>query len=343
MTKRHPNLVRFRGREESVLEVFKVHGRAYLAVELLSRRGAYRVFDRHAGPDGDYRVLHRIPYTRITRQKIETLRRLTGPTTNRNFPYIADFARQGHDLFVIMSWTWGTDLRDLLRSVRENQSPRPSVPEVVRLMRGLAHGVSHFHRRANVIHGDLSPANLIVTDGTKHLVLIDFGSAWPVEHTASKDGGHGATRLYAAPERIAGQDGGDFRSDVFSLSIIAYELLTLQIPFDGAGGLAATGESPGQFSSTLVPPSKLISPQPPVLPNSALAALDEYFRVGLALDPNGRFETGRQWLAAWDDLHNSLQKGTRLSRLEAKFVQGIEFLSRQFLGRSKPDAKRRLG
>ena len=98
-----------------------------------------------------------------------------------------------------MTWVWGTNLRELLRSVRSGELPRPSVPEVVRLARGLAHGLSHYHRRANVVHGDVSPANLIVTSATKNLVLVDFGSAWPVEQTATKESGDGFTLPYAAP------------------------------------------------------------------------------------------------------------------------------------------------
>ena len=57
----------------------------------------------------------------------------------------------------------------------------PVAPEIIRLIRGLAHGLAHYHRRANLVHGDISPANIIITSGTKQLVLIDFGSAWPAD------------------------------------------------------------------------------------------------------------------------------------------------------------------
>jgi serine/threonine protein kinase len=328
-----PHVIRFRRREEKVLEVFRVHGRRYFALEKLSRRGAHRVFDPHAGPGGDYRVLYRFSYSRVGSQKIETLRRLGGPTANRNFPHIVDCARQGRDYFVVMSWVWGTNLRELLRLVRSGKLPRPSVPEIVRLARGLAHGLSHYHRRANIVHGDISPANLIVTSGTKNLVLVDFGSAWPVEKTATKESGDGITVPYAAPERIAGHASEDFRADVFSLSVVAYELLTLQIPLDGAGGQAGIPGMVADFTPSLVAPSTLISPQPPRLPARALELLDEQFRVGLALHPDGRFATRREWLEAWDGLHLELQKGERLSSSEKRFLTWLEFLARPFLGR----------
>lgn len=328
-----PDVIRFRGREEKILDVFHVRGRRYFALEKLSRRGAHRVFDPHAGPGGDYRVLYRFSNSRVTRQKIETLRRLGGPTANRNFPPIVEFTRQGADLFVVMTWVWGTNLRELLRSVRSGKLARFSVPEIVRLVRGLAHGLSHYHRRANVVHGDVSPANLIVTAGTKNLVLVDFGSAWPVEQTATKESGDGFTLPYAAPERMAGHASEDFRADVFSLSVVAYELLTLEIPFDGAGGQAGIPAFASNFAASFVAPSTLLSPQAAKLPSRALELLDEQFRIGLALHPDGRFATRREWLAAWDRLHLELQKGERLSNFESRVLACLEFLARPFWSR----------
>ena len=325
--------VHFRGREEKVIDTFRVAGRNYLALEELSRRGAYRVFDRHAGPDGDYRVLHRFPASQVTRQKMETLRRLGGPTANRNFPQIVECVRQGSDYYVVMSWVWGTNLRELLRSIRSRKLPRASVPEVVRLVRGLAHGLSHYHRRANVVHGDVSPANLIVTSGTKNLVLVDFGSAWPVEVTATKEAGDGITLPYAAPERISGHANEDFRSDVFSVAVIAYELLTLEIPFDGVGGQAGTPEMAKHFSSSPPAPSTLLPAKHARIPSRALKLLDDCLVTGMAPHPDGRFATRREWLAAWDRLHLALHKGERLSGFDKRVLACLEFLGRPFARR----------
>ena len=170
MTKSDRKTIRFRGKTEAVLETIRVRGRTYFAIEKLSHRGAFRVFDPHAGPDGDFRVLHRISKSDVTPQKIEILRRLGGENSNRNFPGIVDFAHQNNDLFVVVGWVAGTSLQAYLNSVRADKTPRPSVTEVVRLVRGLVHGVSHFHRRTNIIHGDISPANIVITSGTKQLV-----------------------------------------------------------------------------------------------------------------------------------------------------------------------------
>lgn len=327
MSRRDRRTIRFRGREQRVLETFHVRGRNYFSLEQLSRRGAFRVFDPHAAPGGDYRVLYRLPASKTGRQTIETLRRLTGPTANRNFPHIVDCTRVGGDLFVVTSWVWGTNLREYFRAVREAKTPRPSVSEVVRLMRGLAHGIGHYHRKMNLVHGDISPANIVVTAGTKHLVLVDFGSAWPVEDTAVKQAGDGVTQPYAAPERLAKHAVEDFRSDIFSLSVVAYEMLTLELPFDGLGGQAGLPNLVEQAARSYRSPSKLID-KIGRLPSQTIQQLDGYFRSGLALHPDQRFGTRTDFLSAWDGLHDSLRKGNRLTRMEKVLLRGFDTLAR---------------
>ena len=294
----------FRGRREDVIDTFHVCGRKYFALEKLSRRGSYRVFDPHAAPGGDYRALHRISSAKWSRQRIETLRRITGPTVNRNFPRIVDCARSGDEIFVAIEWVWGTNLRDYLCAIRKKKIPRPVAPEIIRLIRGLAHGLAHYHRRANLVHGDISPANIILTSGTKQLVLIDFGSAWPAERTAEKENGDGITNPYAAPERIFGNAAEDFRSDIFSLCVVAYELLTLEIPYDGMGGQAGNPKLRDQLHPTLSKPSTRLH-RSRRLPAACTNPLNLYFKRGLAIRPDGRFATRDIWLHATDGLSES--------------------------------------
>lgn len=299
MSRARPTTIELRGRREEVLEVFRVRGREYFALEKLSRRETFRVFDPHAAPGGDFRVLARIPSSNATRRRIEALRRISGPNSNPNFPEITDCVRQGNDWFVVMTWIWGTDLRNYLAKVRRREIPRPSVPEVCRLFRGLSHGLAHYHRKSKLVHGDISPANIILTTPTTRLVLIDFGSAWPVEQAATKVVGDGITSPYAAPERLAGHALEDFRADVFSLWTVFYEMLTLEIPFDAAGGRAGIPTNINQFAGTFIPPSELI-PDRDRLPTSLLHKLDNLLRTGLALHPDGRFSTPKEWLNVVD-------------------------------------------
>ena len=326
--------IRFRGREEQVLETIRVRGRSYFALEELSRRGAFRVFDPRAAPGGDYRVLYRFPASEMQRQKTEVLRRLSGPSANRNFPQLVEFTRAGGDYFVLLSWVWGTNLSDYFRAIQEQETPRPSVPETVRLMRGLAHGLGHFHRRSNLIHGDISPANIILTTKTKQLVLIDFGSAWPIENSATKTTGDGLTRPFAAPERMFNHAAEDFRADVFSLSVVAYQMLTSEIPYDGLGGQAGSPSFAEEAGKSYRAPSTF-SLRSDQLTRAAIERLDHYFLSGLALHPDGRFHTRSDWLKAWDELDRSLKKGERLTGWQKLILAGFERVEKLIAGNKK--------
>ncbi len=328
MQNREPKTICFRGRTESVLKTFRVRGRQYLAVEKLSSRAAFRVFDSHAGPGGGFRTFYKFSRAEVSRQQMEILRRLSGPNANRNFPGIVDYAMQGKDVFVVVGWVEGVDLRRYLESVRNRKTPRPSVPEVVRLIRGMVHGLSHYHRKTAIVHGDVSPANIVISTGTKHLVLIDFGAAWPQEQTAEREQDE-LTFPYASPERIAKHAAEDFRSDMFSLSAIAYELLTLCIPYDGLGGQAGVPGLVGQSDISYQRPSVLIADANRI-PQETIGLLDECLSRGLKLHPDQRFATSREWLDAWDSIDFSLRKGGRLGRFEELVVSVVDSASRLF-------------
>jgi serine/threonine-protein kinase len=195
----------------------------------------------------------------------------------------------------------------------------------------LAHGLAQYHRIANLVHGDISPANLILTPRTTRLVLVDFGSAWPVECSANKVNGDGVTFPYAAPERIAGHALEDFRSDHFSLCVVWYELLTMEIPLDGAGGKAGLPENIKAHATTLVLPSKKIASRRR-LPARAIQLLDETLRVGLALHPDERFSTTRDWLDAVDRLHYLLRPGGEISGSGLWALAGFDWLQRSLHG-----------
>jgi serine/threonine-protein kinase len=185
----------------------------------------------------------------------------------------------------------------------------------------LVHGVAHYHRRTNIIHGDISPANIIITSGTTQLVLVDFGSAWPIESAAARAVGDGVTEPYAAPERIAGHAVEDFRSDAFSLSVIAYELLTLKIPFGGLGGRAGTPNLSEKMTGAYEAPSKLTRIER--LPRRIVKLVDACIGKGLAMHPDERFSTTSDWVAAWHELHFAMKNGQRLSRFETFVVDKI--------------------
>lgn len=135
-------------------------------------------------------------------------------------------------------------------------------------------GMAH---RKGVIHGDVKPANMLITDDGR-VKLMDFGMA----RLASRD--TGATPLlgtpaYWCPEQIMGKP-QDSRSDLFSLGVVLYEMVTGQRPFDADTLQGICGRV---LSSTPLPPSHANSSVP--------AVFDDLVARCLAKDPAARHAT----------------------------------------------------
>jgi tetratricopeptide (TPR) repeat protein len=126
------------------------------------------------------------------------------------------------------------DLRHALDAFREEpELPPDYYPHVARLVVQVADAMQAAHD-AGVIHRDLKPANLLVGEDDRPRVT-DFGLARVADEAAlSMTGEVAGTYYYMSPEQVAGRRMGlDHRTDIFSLGVILYELLTLCRPFEG--------------------------------------------------------------------------------------------------------------
>ncbi|MGB0717437.1 MAG: serine/threonine protein kinase, partial [Phycisphaerae bacterium] len=137
--------------------------------------------------------------------------------------------------FFVMDYIRGDQLRD---HVRKNEM---SVEEVIRLFQKICDAVQYAHQRG-VIHRDLKPSNILVDPNGEPKVL-DFGLAKSLENaeetiaTISQD--IVGTLPYMSPEQASGDGVGlDTRTDVYSLGVILYEILTGQYPYPVAGRMA---------------------------------------------------------------------------------------------------------
>ncbi|MDA1166009.1 MAG: protein kinase [Planctomycetota bacterium] len=267
-------------------------------------RERHVVFDRHAGPGGDLRGLFILNRSHASRQRLNVLRRVAA--TCSDLPAILECRFERDHIVLIVTWVPGMTLAEYLNEARSHAVARPSPTEAVRLVRGLAHAVCQLHRHRQVIHGDLRPDNLILTTGSSRLVMIDFGSAWTTEATARRDPGDGGVAVYQAPELQTRTGTVDGRSDQFSVSAILYELLTLQLPYGGLGGSVVNFASAETAARKLVPPGRLM-PRRRQLPRSLGQDIDRLVLRGLALDPEHRFATSRDWLDHLDALQTSIR------------------------------------
>jgi serine/threonine-protein kinase len=115
---------------------------------------------------------------------------------------------------------------------------RPDVAATLALLAQVARAVAHAHAHG-VIHRDLKPGNVLVAaDGTPR--LVDFGIATLRAGPATTPSSGGLTPAHAAPEQLAGEPATE-ASDVYSLGVLAYELLSGELPHGMTGARAGAG------------------------------------------------------------------------------------------------------
>ena len=143
---------------------------------------------------------------------------------HENILHVIDFLKDGQSMFIIMEYVDGIDLYDLLE-----RSPRlpPDVAAIITLQ--LARGLDYAHFRG-IVHRDIKPANIMVSMHGD-VKLMDFGIARHERFGDLTETGTGlGTPSYMSPEQILG-DKIDFRSDIFSVGIVLYQMLTGRKPF----------------------------------------------------------------------------------------------------------------
>ena len=166
---------------------------------------------------------------------------------------------------------------------------RPLPLDVIdKLFTQLAEALSYAHSRG-VVHRDLKPANVLI-DSHENIFLTDFGIAKLLESASPRltqtDAIMG-TPAYISPEQAQGNP-VDQRSDIYSLGIILYEMVTGSVPFTAETPLAVLFK---HISDPLPPPS-LVKPDIP-------ASIEQVLLKALAKDPKDRFATATEFMAAW--------------------------------------------
>jgi serine/threonine protein kinase len=193
----------------------------------------YKAYDSALQIHVALKILH--PYRLEQAEAVERFHQEARATARLRHPGIVqllDFGREGPPYYLATEFVEGLDLGDWCSRLQ------PGIAEKADLIARIAAALDHAHAHG-VYHRDLKPANILVDEqGDPH--IVDFGLARLSRETGVASITHGSgdsilgTIVYMAPEQAAGHSHqADARSDIYSLGVMLYELLTGRLPFEG--------------------------------------------------------------------------------------------------------------
>ncbi len=195
---------------------------------------------------------------------------------------VYDTGADGDTQYIVMEFIEGRTLAEFLASGR-----RPSIPQSIELAKRIATSLSVAHAQG-IVHRDIKPANVMITREGR-VKVMDFGIArMQTVETAPQTSSVLGTPTYLSPEQAQGQQ-VDARSDLYSLGVVLYELLTGRPPFTGDSPVAIAYK---QVNEIPVPPSQL---NPDVTPS-----LDAVVMKALSKNPANRYQTAEEFSADLD-------------------------------------------
>lgn len=209
-----------------------------------------------------------------------------------NIVSIYDFGEEGKTSFLVMEYVEGRTLKSLI----QEEAPL-SVEQVVDIGRQICAGISEAHAQ-NIVHKDIKPHNILV-DRNGIVKVTDFGIAQAVDNmTITHNKGILGSAHYFSPEQAKGE-AVDFRSDIYSIGVVLYEMVTGHVPFTGENPVTVALK---HIQNTPVSPRK----QGVDIP----LQLDWIIMKALAKDPAARFASAQEM----EEELAAVATGAKLSR-----------------------------
>ena len=235
---------------------------------------------------------------------------------NNNIALVIDFGSEDDVYFIVMEYVDGPDLQKLFLEFQKSGKTKPFPAEVaLLLLEEVAYGLRAAHN-TGIIHRDMKPSNVLINkDG--EVKIADFGLARDTRDMArltaqnlTQPGTVVGTPSYMSPEQAAGKDDLDHRTDIFSLGVMAYQLLTGEKPF--------RGDTPTQVQESIIN-----DPVPPI-PQERCPLLTEEISdmVGkmLAKDPAKRYQNMDQVMAAVKECMDSIDRSGSISKYRRDYL-----------------------
>ncbi|MBI4871855.1 MAG: serine/threonine protein kinase [Candidatus Riflebacteria bacterium] len=255
-------------------------------------------------------------------QEFEVLSRLDHPNIVKVYSLEQD--QDGH--FIVMEFIDGASLQEL---INEGSLTRPKCLQIVKeVLQALACVHSVHEGIESLVHRDIKPGNIMIEKATGRAVLLDFGIArvrGDVRNTITGSTGQFCTPVYASPEQVSSVEVAagvhepaplDHRSDLYSLGVVLYELMSGRPPFTGPADVVAE-----LHRKNPVPRQPLQTPKPPrepVGPNLRYTILK-----ALEKDPRRRFQSAKEMLEQLERPDHEAPSRRKTLRLAAVVVLAV--------------------
>jgi serine/threonine-protein kinase len=212
--------------------------------------------------------------------------RAAGVLSHPNIVTIFDVGVDGKKPYIAMELIDGLTLGDLLRMDRQL-----SVKEIVEVGIQLSRALDYAHRKG-IIHRDIKPGNIMLVNETNAVKVADFGICRIDDPEGTEQaqqtqmGDVLGTPNYMSPEQVLGQK-VDSRSDLFSVGVVMYKLLTNSLPFEGDSVISVAYK----IAKSEAPPVQTLRPDIPL-------TLRRIIERSLKKQPEKRFQTGEEFAQA---------------------------------------------
>jgi serine/threonine protein kinase/lipopolysaccharide biosynthesis regulator YciM len=227
----------------------------YEVIEELGKGGmgkVYRVEDKKIKEEVALKLIKpEIAADKKTIERFSNELKFARKIAHRNVCKMYDLGEEEGTYYITMEYIPGEDLKSFIRRSRQL-----NVGTAISLAKQVSEGLSEAHR-LGVVHRDLKPQNVMI-DKEGNARIMDFGVARSVEGKGITGAGVMiGTPEYMSPEQVEGKD-ADQRSDIYSLGIMLYEMLTGRVPFEGDTPFAIgvmqkseTPKDPKEFNSQI--------------------------------------------------------------------------------------------
>jgi serine/threonine protein kinase len=249
------------------------------------------------------------------------LQQLSDPHIVHIFDYGDD-----HDVYyIVMDYVDGKTLRDYMHPHIPLE-----LPVVLDYVQQIAEGLDTTYKKS-VVHRDIKPQNILIN--RKGVVKIaDFGLALSDTPTLTNSDDFMGTAYYVSPEQVDNAHNADIRSDLYSLTVILFEMLSGRPPFTGTSLMLVVSE----HKTTPVPSLCQIRPELPT-------DFDLFIRKGMAKAPGERFQKPSEFLAALAHLPRVLPPARMAYLVFPALEQTVSLAGEQMMvgrpahNRPKPD------